>query len=368
MPKPGQNEAYMRLTFLIIIISLCITAYARDIFPVPQGDFAPLCYTVQKAYGDIIIDGHPYEEAWTKAAWTADFVDIEGSLKPLPYLNTRAKMLWSERGLYIAAELEEPRVWATITQRDAVIFHDNDFEVFIDPDGDTHDYYELEINAFNTVWDLLLIKPYRDRDQVAVNSWDIKGLQTAVNIDDISNNPKDRERGWQIEMLLPWESLAECAHMPCPPRDGDYWRMNFSRVQWQSVVQDGRFVKHPLFPEMNWVWSPQGLVAMHYPERWGYIFFSHTNAGEVLLQPALPLKESTKEYLRQLYYLQKQFHMDKGYYAKSIKKLGAKPYLVAGRKIPVNIQRTDQSYIISLKLSSTEATLHIREDGLIWEK
>ena len=59
-----------------------------------------------------------------------------------------------------------------MTERDSVIFRDNDFEVFIDPDGDTHAYYELEINALGTVWDLLLLKPYRDGGP-AINGWDI---------------------------------------------------------------------------------------------------------------------------------------------------------------------------------------------------
>ena len=56
-------------------------------------------------------------------------------------------MLWDDQFFYVGAELEEPHVWATLTERDSVIFHDNDFEVFIDPDGDTHLYYELEMNA-----------------------------------------------------------------------------------------------------------------------------------------------------------------------------------------------------------------------------
>jgi hypothetical protein len=43
----------------------------------------------------------------------------------------------------------------------SIIFHDNDFEVFIDPDGDNWQYYELEVNARGQVWDLLLIRPYR---------------------------------------------------------------------------------------------------------------------------------------------------------------------------------------------------------------
>ena len=72
-------------------------------------------------------------------------------------------MLWDDDYLYIAAELEEPHVWATLTQHDAVIFHDNDFEVFLNPEGDSHLYAELELNALNTTWDLLLLEAVQGR-------------------------------------------------------------------------------------------------------------------------------------------------------------------------------------------------------------
>ena len=49
----------------------------------------------------------------------------------------------------------------TLTERDSIIFHDNDFEVFVDSDSDNHQYYEIEISALNTVWDLRLVTPYR---------------------------------------------------------------------------------------------------------------------------------------------------------------------------------------------------------------
>ena len=48
-----------------------------------------------------------------------------------------------------------------MTEKNGVIFHDNDFEVFIDPDGDNHQYYEFEMNALNTIWELTLPRPYR---------------------------------------------------------------------------------------------------------------------------------------------------------------------------------------------------------------
>jgi hypothetical protein len=67
-------------------------------------------------------------------------------------------MLWDYKYFYIAAQLQEPHIWATIKERDAIIYQDNDFEIFIDPDGDSHNYYEVEINAFGAFWDLLLLK------------------------------------------------------------------------------------------------------------------------------------------------------------------------------------------------------------------
>ena len=88
------------------------------------------------------IDGKLNDAAWKAAKWTRLFVDIEGSAKPKPRFRTRAKMLWDDVYLYIGAELEEPHLWATYTKHDSVIFHEPDFEVFLDPDGDTLHYFD----------------------------------------------------------------------------------------------------------------------------------------------------------------------------------------------------------------------------------
>lgn len=182
-------------------------------------------------------------------------------------------MLWDDDCLYIAAVMEEPHVWATLTERDSIIFHDNDFEVFLDPDGDAKSYFELEINALNTVWDLWLEIPYRDGGH-ADSTWFIKGLRTAVNVKGTINDPSDIDQGWSVEIAIPWKALEDKAGMPCPPKSGDIWRINFSRVQWQTSIEGGKYIKAPNTPEDNWVWSPQGVVDMHQPEMWGYLEFS----------------------------------------------------------------------------------------------
>lgn len=212
------------------------------------------------------------DSIWSLAPWTDDFVDIEGDRKLLPPLRTRSKMMWDEEFLYIAAEMEEPHLWATYTDHDSVIFHENDFEVFIDPDGDCASYFEFEINALGTYWDLHLEKAYRDGGS-ADNSWEIPGLIAAVGLDGTLNDPTDRDNGWTVELAFPWTAFAEKGGMRCPPRLGDVWRVNFSRVEWDLEVVEGRYRKIAGQPEHNWVWSPQGVIDMHQPEMWGFVEF-----------------------------------------------------------------------------------------------
>jgi hypothetical protein len=190
---------------------------------------------------------------------------------------------WDERFLHVGAELEEPHVWGTLRERDSVIYEDNDFEIFLDPDGDGRDYYELEINALGTTWELSLPKPYRDGG-VPVLGCHVPGLRSAVHVRGTLNDPRDRDEGWSVAISIPWDGLAPHAGgRALPPSPGDEWRANFSRVQWRHEVVDGRYLRVPPHgtpraegehPEDNWVWSPQGEVDMHLPERWGVLVFA----------------------------------------------------------------------------------------------
>ncbi len=219
------------------------------------------------------IDGRLNDKAWSRAEWSADFHDISGFGHPTPAYRTRMKMVWDDKYLYIAADLEEPYVWATLKKRDQIVFHDNDFEVFIDPNGDSREYYEIEINALNTIFDLFLVRTYLDGGP-ALHDWNMSGLRTAVHVRGTLNDASDIDEGWSIEMALPWRSLKEAAGCPTPPASGDVWRMNFSRVEWKHAIVDGRHTKVPETPEDNWVWSPQGVIDMHRPSRWGYVHFA----------------------------------------------------------------------------------------------
>ena len=236
-----------------------------------------LRYVANRAVAPIKINGKIDDPAWSRAAWTDDFTDIEGGKRPSPRFKTRVKMLWDAQYWYIAAEMEEPELWATIRDRDAVIFKDNDFELFIDPSGTAHRYFEVEVNQFATVWDLFLPKPYSEGGH-AISEWNITGLQVAVALNGTINHIGDRDRGWTVEFAIPWAALADSAHNAVPPRTGDQWRVNFSRVEWQTDTTGGVYAKRKdatgrALPEDNWVWSPQGVINMHVPARWGVVRF-----------------------------------------------------------------------------------------------
>jgi hypothetical protein len=171
------------------------------------------------------------------------------------------------------------------------------------------------MNALNTVWDLFLVKPYRDGGP-AINAWDISGLKTAVQVRGTINKPGDKDQGWTLEIAFPWKVLKEAAHKPAPPNNADVWRVNFSRVEWRADAKAGKYIKRfdpetgrPM-PEDNWVWSPQGLVNMHYPEMWGMVKFSENNPGSDSF--SLTADDITRWNLRQVYYREREIYEQGG--------------------------------------------------------
>jgi hypothetical protein len=329
--------------------------------PVPKG------YVCHRAARPLVIDGR-LEETWADAAWTDDFVDIEGDAKPRPRFRTRVKMLWDDEALYIAAELEEPHVGALLTRHDSYIFHhDNDFEVFLDPDGDGHLYAELEMNALNTTWDLLLTKPYKDGGK-AIDAWEIDGLRTAVHVDGTINDARDTDRGWTIEIAWPWRGLKQIASCRVPPQDGDRWRINFSRVQLTREFRDNRYHKSPGTGEENWVWSPQGAVNMHLPERWGELVFSTEPPGTVAFQP--DPSGPARRALHRIYNAQATYRRKHGRWARSLGELGLEDLGVSSLGRP-RLETTSTRWEASVELRTSAGQVerwHIESDARLWKE
>jgi hypothetical protein len=70
-------------------------------------------------------------------------------------------------------------------------------------------------------------------------------------------------------------------------------------VQWRWKAVENGYEKASE-KEDNWVWSAQGLVNMHYPERWGIVEF----AGEGSAGGTVAIREEdrVRAELREAYY------------------------------------------------------------------
>ncbi|RXM44974.1 carbohydrate-binding family 9-like protein [Flavobacterium sp. YO64] len=353
----------LKLKWLAVALGLIsITGYSQSKKPV-----IPKTYVAAKTTKPIVIDGDESDASWSKADWTDLFEDIENGVKPK--YATKVKMLWDETNFYILAKMEEPHVWANLKQRDTIIFYNNDFEVFVDPDSDTFNYYELEINALNTAWDLFLTKPYRESDIVVANDWNITGLKSAVKVNGTLNNPNDTDEGWVLEMAIPWAAYKTTFFDQNVPAD-KFWRVNFSRVNWQHSIKNGTYERKKdaegkFLPEYNWVWSPMGVINMHEPEKWGYVYFSSKEGKDTF---TIPQDEKVRWELYTLYRAQKGYFEKHKTWTKSIADLTTKSITVDGKVLKPTIENHSSGYNILVKSPFTNTTFVIRQDGKIITK
>lgn len=326
----------------------------------------PRNYVCYRAESAPLIDGSLTDPAWLDVPSTEAFVDIRGEDGAAPRLGTHVKMMWDDTHFYVGAELQDPHVWATLKEKNAIIFHDNDFEVFIDPDGDNHNYYELEVNALNTIWELTLAKPYRDGGP-PIHGTNMEGLRSAVHVAGTLNNPTDADRGWSVEIAFPWDGFRRYTKGNLPPHQGEHWRVNFSRVEWQHTLLDGQYEKAPDAEEDNWVWSPQGTLDMHRPETWGYVQFSATRlrADTFRPDPSAPLRKL----LIELYYKQKAFHDENKRWAASLEELGLANDVSRGRARIAAMsggQRGFKATGMMVRYDGGVISVHVNQESKLW--
>ena len=321
----------------------------------------PRVYTCYQS-DSIHIDGLLNEEDWNSASWTDYFIDIEGPEKSKPFEQTRVKMLWNNDFLFIGAYIETKHIWARLTKNESIIYHDDDFEIFIDPDGDTHNYAELEFNANGAMMDILLNKPYRAGGE-AMFGWNCRDLRYAISYRGSLNMPSDTDTSWTIEIAIPMQSMVDLPGIRKPPVTGDFWRINFSRVDWDVEIKNGKYLKLPDKAEHNWVWSPQWTINMHKPEFWGYLVFIEEKASKQAI------RSFSDPYWQEKNLLFALFDAELRYYGKHKEYCSDPQLLIPGfnpRQNKISIEVIHSNYIITLR--NDTKTFFLNNESRLWSE
>jgi len=239
---------------MIPIFYLPFLIYISNLWGFQDGTDNPVyeCHKVKQA---ILVDGKIDEKAWEKAP-EAHFVTMEGAV---PRLKTRFRWLWDDEYLYGAFDVEDDHLWASMKERDAYLWTENVVEFFINADGSSKSYIEIEINPLNTILDLFVLNKYNARKDIKqLWDWDCDGLRNAVQLKGTLNDASDKDEGWTFEIAIPFAQVYTAPNNP--PQPGDAWFVDFCR---------GEGEENPDSREVS-AWSPP---AFHNPLSYGRLIF-----------------------------------------------------------------------------------------------
>jgi hypothetical protein len=184
-------------------------------------------HAVRVEPGAINLDGELDEAAWRRAG---EVLLHSRTGEPATELDaelggpTRVWFAWDPEHLYVAASLPDPDLYAPHRERDEPLYRDEAFELFVAGDGSGEGYLELQVSARNVVFDAKF-PSYRKGDEGWDGAW-----QSAVALDGELDR-RGGDRGWTVELALPWAELCEHSSVSCPPQPGAVLRVNAFRVE-----------------------------------------------------------------------------------------------------------------------------------------
>lgn len=225
--------------------------------PSPVFDSPPLLWVPERR-SPVHIDGKLDEDAWLHAASTGPLVDVAtGEPVTGDAIGGRVKLLYDDQALFVGFEVvdEDVRGGFDPSKSDPHLWLRDTVEIMIDPDGDgdSRDYYEVQVGPQNLVFDSFFDAYNQPRVEPSGpfghQEWSAN-LKSAVELRGTLDDDEEDE-GYTVELAIPWASFSRAKRVP--PTNGDSWRMNFYAVEnnggaaWSPILGQGNFHKASRF-------------------------------------------------------------------------------------------------------------------------
>lgn len=196
------------------------------------------------------ISGEGRAREWQSADWIP-LTRRKGSAG----YNTRAKLLYSDTGLYGLFSCEDQKITATLKEDFANLWTEDVIELFLWTDTTVSLYFEYELSPLN--YELSILVPNMDGDFLGWKPWQYEGARRTRHATKILRDNKKNATGWLAEFFIPYTLLKPLRNVP--PKKGTTWRMNMYRIDYDQEYT-------------SWSWKPVEKNFHDY-EKFGVIRF-----------------------------------------------------------------------------------------------
>ena len=231
----------------------------------------PTCQ-IFRASGPVTVDGKADDPAWQRAE-PVDFLFPwsrigEGDRAQ----STVARMLWDDDNLYIIYVCDDPYLDSEVTEHDGPVYEEDAVEIFATPNpDDLSAYFGYEMNITPALLDYIAFEAGEHSTKVIQFPWESEGVQLATTYDGTLNDHSDIDRGWILEIAIPFENFRHLGGR-IPPKVGDMWRLNLNRTKGDK----GRF--------SQWSDTRAENASFHHSAYFGKAYFSGENAAKAVAE------------------------------------------------------------------------------------
>ncbi len=178
---------------------------------------------------DFKVTGDGSSGEWAKAGW----IDIPQRVETPVTYRTRAKVLYSETGIYFLFDCEDRVLKATMKEDNMNLWEEDVVEVFLWTEEDFPVYFEYEISPLN--YELPIIVPNYNGDFYGWLPWHYEGdkrTQHATSTRGGKKKPNAEIEAWMAEFFIPYKLLVPLPQVP--PEPGTKWRANMYRIDYDQ--------------------------------------------------------------------------------------------------------------------------------------
>jgi hypothetical protein len=236
----------MKKCLLLFLLGLPIVVMAQNTSTV-SGKNAILKITHT---ADFEITGNGAAKNWQVANW----ISLPQRKSAEVNYKTRARLLYSDKGIYVLFDCEDHQITATLTKDNDDLYNEDVVEIFFWTDEKYPLYFEYEISPLN--YELVLMVPNFNGKFLGWIPWHYEGSRKVQHATKILKEG-EKVTGWMAEFFIPFELLSPLNNVP--PKKGMQWRMNMYRIDYDKGVN-------------TWSWQPT-RVNFHDIESFGTLLF-----------------------------------------------------------------------------------------------